>query len=227
MKKKFSKSIFSKPHGFTLIELLVVVAIIAILAAMLLPALSKAREKARQATCMNNLKQIGQALFIYANDYDGYFPQKYPTSWMYTLCEGSRYFPLKNWVNVTSNPSKMPSVYICPTDYALDSDKYIQKGGYFGSYGCPDRIMGTSTALPPNGHRKVFRIPNPSQTLLLGERVCNPSDQSDIYFWDSSRLDQTGRYKHMNSMNVLFLDGHVESVPYGRRSWIIIVTTVN
>jgi prepilin-type N-terminal cleavage/methylation domain-containing protein len=74
MKKKFSKSIFSKPHGFTLIELLVVVVIIAILAAMLLPALSKAREKARQAVCMNNLKQIGVATFMYADDWQDWNP---------------------------------------------------------------------------------------------------------------------------------------------------------
>jgi prepilin-type N-terminal cleavage/methylation domain-containing protein/prepilin-type processing-associated H-X9-DG protein len=64
----------NKKIGFTLIELLVVVAIIAILAAILLPVLSKAREKARSALCMNNLKQLGQAMHMYLLDYDEYFP---------------------------------------------------------------------------------------------------------------------------------------------------------
>ena len=66
-----------KRNGFTLIELLVVVAIIAILAAMLLPALTKAREKGRQAVCISNLKQFGIAFFMYTQDNGEYFPPAY------------------------------------------------------------------------------------------------------------------------------------------------------
>ena len=66
-----------RKHGFTLIELLVVIAIIAILAAMLLPALSRARESARDISCMNNVNSLGKAMILYADDNQ----DRIPTYW--------------------------------------------------------------------------------------------------------------------------------------------------
>jgi prepilin-type N-terminal cleavage/methylation domain-containing protein len=80
-----------RKSGFTLIELLVVIAIIAILAAILFPVFAQAREKARTASCLSNLKQIGLATMMYSQDYDERYPPGYytgwTTQWLFTLVQ--------------------------------------------------------------------------------------------------------------------------------------------
>jgi prepilin-type N-terminal cleavage/methylation domain-containing protein/prepilin-type processing-associated H-X9-DG protein len=96
-------------RGFTLIELLVVIAIIAILAAILFPVFAQAREKARSASCQSNLKQIGNALRMYTDDFDGNFCP----SWAYPA--GWNVYPHTTWADVVQPYVKNYTVLVCPS----------------------------------------------------------------------------------------------------------------
>ncbi|MEK9949922.1 MAG: type II secretion system protein, partial [Verrucomicrobiales bacterium] len=112
------KTFRSKQSGFTLIELLVVIAIIAILAGMLLPALSMAKEKAKAIKCTSNMRQIGVATMMYADDNEGHMP----------LSNMFHADPKLLWINlVLPYVGNSDEVRACPSD--KKSMERIQKGG--------------------------------------------------------------------------------------------------
>jgi prepilin-type N-terminal cleavage/methylation domain-containing protein len=170
--------------GFTLIELLVVIAIIAILAAMLMPALSSAKEAGRRIACLNNLRQVGLAAQMYVNDHQGAYPPRSITN---------------SWPNrFYDDYGKNVKVLLCPTDVATSFTKpatvglsnsnnvadasprsYIINGwnDYFFNALSPGDFANYMNGTYPDGLRQNA-IAHPSMTVVLGEKR---HDAGDFY----------------------------------------------
>ncbi len=185
-------------RGFTLIELLVVIAIIAILAAILFPVFARAREKARQTSCLNNVKETMLAVLMYAQDYDETF-NRIANSGMtgYTLPNGSTYTGgYMLWHSMLYPYTKNYQIWSCP------SDNYRYAGNYTGggSYGINSMNAGDLIA----DHKA------PAQTFFFAD-----SEGGDSYNIDGDDADAEpigdgheipGR--HNEGANIGFEDGH-------------------
>jgi len=175
--------------GFTLIELLVVIAIIAILIALLVPAVQKVREAAARTQCANNLKQIGLACHMYNDSYKklpaGWVTQNggpYPNpgwSWATIILPYLEQGALYNQLGVTLNPPNGPSVnaltqtaiptYLCPSDQGKPTNAVFNNFGS-NNYVCNRELLGPDGSSNPTNY-SVARIQDgSSNTLMIGER---------------------------------------------------------
>ncbi|MCX7598826.1 MAG: DUF1559 domain-containing protein [Armatimonadetes bacterium] len=224
-------------RGFTLIELLVVIAIIAILAAILFPVFARAREKARQASCQSNLKQIGLAWLSYATDYDGYFPRSItpcagsPPEWQARIPVYVLLNPyIKNW-QIWACPSARPrrpdGNMIC-ANWSIPHhwvNNAINQGwvpaNFQQTYGFSEWILSWSAPV------KDAQVSRPAQLVIGADCMGLMNNPYRIAYANVCQAACNSSYRlqeytvHNGGSNILFGDGHVKFMSAGaiETSW--------
>jgi prepilin-type N-terminal cleavage/methylation domain-containing protein/prepilin-type processing-associated H-X9-DG protein len=195
-------------RGFTLIELLVVIAIIAILAAILFPVFAKAREKARQSSCLSNIKQIGLAVMQYTQDYDEVFPggMGYWTPYMVPAAPDRGDNP---WVRNIYPYCKNGQMMVCPSGGAFST----AINDWPAMTEVPTMSYGVNMRL---NHVALGTVAEPASCYVVSDDT-----NSYVYLYPSINALQAGAYdwpaqlpaaaaRHNDGMNFGFVDGHAK-----------------
>jgi prepilin-type N-terminal cleavage/methylation domain-containing protein/prepilin-type processing-associated H-X9-DG protein len=211
-------------QGFTLIELLVVIAIISILAAILFPVFARARENARRASCMSNLKQIGLGMMMYVQDYDDHYALLIPGTWhddtTYSkgaaVCTGKpcQYFKVAegfhtdnfvSWMDLLYPYVKSTQLFYCPS----------QPSDTTASYGYNKYINRMVDSKYPVS---MAQVNTPSETIMLMDchwAYCAYARPSDVFLpmGNTAGTIKAGDPRftpHLEGYNVAFADGHAK-----------------
>jgi len=205
-----------KQHGFTLIELLVVIAIIAILAAILFPVFAKAREKARQTSCLSNMKQIGLAFAQYTQDYDERYSAR--DMCITSVCDNAHSYSYRYAINPYTKNSQ---IFKCPSNPTLLVDQ-----GFGLALNTPiSTNYVINDAGGNNGGQFNGQYPSlavftaPAQKILQMEETKQPWDDYASPWWCSGAntdMAAGGNFAfaylgHTNQMNALYADYHAKS----------------
>lgn len=225
-----------KRTAFTLIELLVVIAIVSILAAILFPVFTRARENARRASCMSNLKQIGLGFIMYAQDYDEHMPSAYLSSHVngsFKYPNGNSY-PTQSWYAAIYPYIKSAQLFNCPS-----VDTAILYGGgyqmvnfpYSYNYRYPAGVTNPGISLGHNDRSgaNIAGIDDTVGTIMVVEGSKAVVRFSTAYPATEQTLHDTGacsdtagghyyqncaRVRHLEMINTLFVDGHVKAMSW-------------
>ncbi len=191
-----------KADGFTLIELLVVIAILSVLAALLFPVFGAAREKARQTTCLSNLRQMGSAIALYAQDYDGYLPYAPDCGTKKLVLKGKSHFgdPLDSEIKTlpTIKAVILPygasdMLFRCPSDNIRNMSWLdVSKSTWYAEDGSSYQFNDwNALRVTPLSY-----FPEPSSSFLMGDEDC----------YHGNSQDTCGGYS-----DILYIDFHVKA----------------
>jgi prepilin-type N-terminal cleavage/methylation domain-containing protein/prepilin-type processing-associated H-X9-DG protein len=229
MNRRFNQS------AFTLIELLVVIAIIAILAAILFPVFAQAREKARSISCLSNTKQMGLALQMYSQDYDGGYPTWTPcyvpgTEQTPENCNATSYWDAKLLPYVKSgNPGGTPTttpdrggVWHCPSAPGTSKDRsYVMSSGFFYD----------TDSTSPGSYRYLneAEVPQPTNTVFAMDGGNDGRSRFNYVYYSvpasgvgngyyyrfiagggATKGDTDAAYRHQDGSNYVWCDGHAK-----------------